>query len=532
MGPMGTEQRREGPQRPLRQPSETYTVEEGDTLASIAGKFYGREDLSENIARIAKENRLEQSNALPVGQELRIPAPPRPHGEQRGEWVFREGRWRWKSAAPGSPDEQMRRAQELALQAEQAMRDAQKAREEALRAAVEARKAEAEGRQAGEMEHWGQQVEQWEQSEAAQNWERDMENWGQQMERWGQELGQRIAGTGSGPVAGASPDAELPPVPPMPRMPAMPPLPAVPGMPEMHGPGGGAPPHAPMPERHVPGGVHVPSINAPHVEVPSIELPVIVPPAPPAKAADQEEAVSRVGFGPLPGDRFLEVSNPVGSITVRRGDQPEYVIRATVIGRARTQERAHEIAERLVVITDTGPQADGSERIIVKKPEGLSGGESYNVTLEVTAPREVRLKLHQAVGDIRLVGLRGSVEALAEVGTIRAIDVSGRVALTAKVGGIDYAAPADLSAKVQAKADLGGIHSELPLEGTKPHGFEMGSSAFGTIGRGEDDISLRTNTGSIRIRSSREAIPVRVEPHEGGRGGGAPGRAEPSSTPF
>jgi DUF4097 and DUF4098 domain-containing protein YvlB len=140
------------------------------------------------------------------------------------------------------------------------------------------------------------------------------------------------------------------------------------------------------------------------------------------------------------------------------------------------------------------------------------------VVLEITAPREAQLKLVQAVGDIRLTGLRGSVDAFTQVGTIRATDVSGRVALAANVGGIDYVAPADLSAKMQAKANLGAIQSDLPLEITKGRGPAMGSSAVGTIGGGEDKISLHTNTGSIRIRAHE---PRREEPRAEG-----PGRTE------
>jgi hypothetical protein len=160
----------------------------------------------------------------------------------------------------------------------------------------------------------------------------------------------------------------------------------------------------------------------------------------------------------------------------------------------------------------------------------------------VVVPRGASMKLSQAVGDIRLTDLRGSIEALTQVGAIRATDVSGQVTLSANVGGIDYVAPTGLSAKIQAKANLGAIQSDLPLEVTKPRGPGMGSSAFGTIGGGEDNISLKTNTGSIRIRSAGE--PGREEPRAGGQGGGAPsgrrgagwgdnvpGQVEPGSGP-
>jgi len=177
--------------------------------------------------------------------------------------------------------------------------------------------------------------------------------------------------------------------------------------------------------------------------------------------------------------------------------------------RADTKERIREIAEQQTIM-DTGPQADGVERIIVSKPKDLKNRESCTVAIEVIAPRNVRIKLHQEVGNIRLIGLRGSIEASDRVGSIRAVDVAGRVALNTDVGGIDFVAPPDLSAKVQAKAALGGIQSDLPLEFAKSGGFSLGHSASGTVGGGEGSISLKTNTGSIQIRS-RVAEPVRTE---------------------
>ncbi len=376
------------------------------------------------------------------------------------------------------------------------------------------RHAQEQAKQAAkdeDLQQWAAQMrawaEQWKQSEQMQKWQEDMAKWGEQMGRWGQELARRRTES-----ADASEVSEMPALPPMPVMPAMPAMPHVPApasdatmravphpVPVPHVTGSGAP-DAAMPE------VHIPHVEVPHIEIPAVEPPVLPVPG---HADNLEEAVHYIEFGPLPGDRFLEVVNHVGSITVRSGDEAEYRIRGRVIGKAETKERAQEIAERLVV-TDTGVQADGRERIIVSKPEGLSRGESCNVRLEVTVPREARLKLHQAVGEIHLAGLRGSIEALAQVGSIRATEVSGRVVLATNVGSIDYTAPADLSAKIHAKADLGSIQTDLPLEVTKPRAFAMGSSAFGTIGQGTDDISLSTDTGSIRIRSMRE--PTRAEP--------------------
>lgn len=423
-----------------------------------------------------------------VEEDITVTIPPR---DGPAEVEVRRGGGRPGSREAPEVRDEARRERERALT------EASRALDEVKRAAGETR-ARVQRKYADRMEAWGSEMKQWQQSEQMQQWRREMENWQKQMQEWAHNLVHR-----QGDAEVPSPDAARPaPAPPMPPMPQMPKMPAP------------VPSPAPLEKDldlemdmgDLDIAVQVPEIELPPIEVPRIEPPVPpVPPEIPAEAEGLEEAVHHGGFGPIPGDRFLEVVNHVGSITVRSGDAPEYVIRATIKGRAETQERAREIAERLA-IEDTGPQDDGVERILVSKPEGLRDRESCVVTIEVTAPRNARLKLRQEVGDIRLVGLRGSVEAFDRVGSIRATDVAGKVALNVEVGGIDFAAPRDLSAKVKAKAELGGIQSNLPLEFAKTDGLAMGHSASGTIGQGDDNISLNTKMGSIHIRSQASEL--------------------------
>ena len=310
------------------------------------------------------------------------------------------------------------------------------------------------------MKAWGSEMKQWQQSEQMQQWQRKMEDWQKQMQEWAQSLVHDHAD-----AQGAAPDTRPAPMPPMPEM--------------------------------------------PRVDIPRIEVPVVVPPIPPVppipseipeNAENQGEIVSQSSFGSIPGDRILEVENHVGSITVRSADQSGYEVHAITRVKADTKERIREIDEQLS-ITDTGPLANGVERIIVSKPKDLKDRENVTVAIEVIAPRKARLKLRQEVGDIRLAGLRGELDASNRVGAIRAADISGQVALNVEVGGIDFVVPQDLSAKVQAKAELGGVQSDLPLEFVKSDGLAMGHSASGTIGGGEGTISLKTKMGSIHIRS-------------------------------
>lgn len=211
----------------------------------------------------------------------------------------------------------------------------------------------------------------------------------------------------------------------------------------------------------------------------------------------------------LPAGTVLEVTNEVGSINVRGTDEPGCRIVAVVKAKADTMDKAKQIVSQVKLVI---APADGKVLVSMTKPEveNQGKGPGYEVTLEVTVPREVQLKISQAVGSIRLTNLKGSVEASAKVGSIQAIEVSGRVALSTDVGSIEVVAPKGLSAQVQAKANIGAIQSDLPLEVAKPRGVATGSSASGTVGGGEGELSLKTNVGSIRIRA-QGAEPRRAE---------------------
>jgi beta-lactamase regulating signal transducer with metallopeptidase domain len=510
------ERRRETARRLPGESYEIYTVQEGDSLASIARKFYGT-GAGENVTRIAQANqdRLKGQDALRTGQELRIPVLPNTSEGTRAQtdrarrvkelmerakayqkqqqYEASLGQLEALLALDPHNDEALTLKQMvediISLRQQIQVRDApkqvpstleevrRKLDDEVARVQREVKRAQAQAaldqlqqRLTQSTQAYGDQMQKWSQSDEMKKWQEDMAKWGQKMEQWGQELGRQQAAA----VNGAASDAAPREMPPMPAMPPMPPMPAMP-----------------------PVSVHVSEVPTPPV-----------PPQVRQNASGLEEAVTHAGFGAIPGDKPLELVNPVGSVVVRSGDGWEYVIRATVTGRAETQERAHEIAERLVTLTQS--QDNGVERITVSQPQGLSNRESAVVNLEVTAPRDVRIKIRQTAGDIRLTGLRGSVDASAKVGSIQATDVAGQIVLNTDVGSIEFTAPKDFSAKVQAKANMGSIQSDLPLEVVKPRGPATGSSASGTIGGGDGELSLKTNVGSIRIRS-QSAEPRRAE---------------------
>ena len=166
--------------------------------------------------------------------------------------------------------------------------------------------------------------------------------------------------------------------------------------------------------------------------------------------------------------------------------------------------------------------SDGKVRVSMTKPEienneNKRQGPGYEVALEVAVPREVQIRVNQAVGSIRLTDLKGSVEASAKVGSIQATDVSGRVALNADVGSIEFIAPKDFSAKVQAKANIGSIQSDLPSGGCEAARRRDGQQRLrhDWWGRGgafpQDQRRLDPNPSAGRRAEAGRAEPARAQ---------------------
>jgi hypothetical protein len=232
----------------------------------------------------------------------------------------------------------------------------------------------------------------------------------------------------------------------------------------------------------------------------------------------------------LAAGQLLEVANEVGSINVRGGEGPGCKVVATIKAKANTMEKAKEIADQIELVVTP---SDGKVRISLTKPqqENKREGINYQVALDITVPRKVQLKVNNAVGNIHLTSLRGTIDASAKVGSIQATDVAGRVNLTADVGSIAFYTPREFSAKVQAKTAMGSIKSDFPLDVVRPRGVAMGSSASGTIGNGEGELALKTNVGSIGIRS-QEPAPRRVERNRAEPRSRSESRSEPRPAPL
>lgn len=219
---------------------------------------------------------------------------------------------------------------------------------------------------------------------------------------------------------------------------------------------------------------------------------------------------------PLAGVTAMDVATNVGKIQLDASDVAEAHIAAEIKVKAATQEKAEALAEEVRISVEPSGQ---TLRIRVDKPAGLKDG-NLSVEFLITAPAGLALKCTTNVGDIRTAGFTGDVRAHTDVGTITCTGLHGVVDLhsnvgdiraeyaadapaavevdaSTNVGSIELAGPREISAKLTAEANVGGIDTDRPLTVTGPLRKQ---SIRASLGGEEGRISLRTNVGSIRIR--------------------------------
>lgn len=234
-----------------------------------------------------------------------------------------------------------------------------------------------------------------------------------------------------------------------------------------------------------------------------------------------------------PGSTFVAETHN-GSITTNGADVADCNLIATITARARTEEEAIELAEKVEVSLESV-----GDRLVVKieKPTNLVN-KSVGVSLDATIPNRANLELVTHNGSVRITEITGRINAKTHNGKVTTTKVSGYVKLvthngsitckdasgdmnlkthngSVKVyycdsnepideisivtynGSVELAAPPDLSAKVDARTNNGSINTDLPITVS---GKVSKNRLSGTIGSGEGRLYLETHNGSIRLR--------------------------------
>jgi hypothetical protein len=223
-----------------------------------------------------------------------------------------------------------------------------------------------------------------------------------------------------------------------------------------------------------------------------------------------------------------------GSITIEGKDEAGCDLTATITGRASTEEKAKELAEKTKVSLKT----DGDKLTVEIKKPTLIPNQSVSVSLDAKVPKETNLYLTTHNGAVTIADIKGRVDATTHNGRIKtsnisdhtklkthngaviceqisgdawlsthnggikvsyAVDAPGvcETVMTTYNGSIDLKTPAKLSAMVNLSTHNGSINTGLPITFI---GTVSRNKLNGKIGEGLGKLKLETYNGSIKIR--------------------------------
>jgi len=218
---------------------------------------------------------------------------------------------------------------------------------------------------------------------------------------------------------------------------------------------------------------------------------------------------------PVTNATALDIETDVGSITVTGSDVTDCNITAEIVVKARTREKARELAEEVKIEFEL---SGDKLSIKARKPAALKS-RWLVVNFKITAPKQLKLNCSAHVGTIKTSDIKGKIMASADVGSIICdqvvtdLDVAANVGsikvkysdtatavfyadIATNVGGIEFTGPPQLSAQLDASTNVGSIKTDKPVTVVG----KVGRSIKGTIGSGQGKVRLKTNVGSIEIK--------------------------------
>ena len=204
-----------------------------------------------------------------------------------------------------------------------------------------------------------------------------------------------------------------------------------------------------------------------------------------------------------------ETSN--GSVSVTGERRSDVLVRALVFARARSAERAREIAREITVSTSgtikaTGPRSYNREgwhvNFRIQAPNGTDLNlTSSNGSLSASDVRG-RMRLRTSNGSIRLMDVGGDVEADTSNGSVNATlsgtkwDGTG-LSIHTSNGSVRLTVPENYNARLVAGTNNGSINVGFPV--TVQGNLRRGRDIDTTLGSGGPTISVRTSNGSVRL---------------------------------
>jgi hypothetical protein len=223
-----------------------------------------------------------------------------------------------------------------------------------------------------------------------------------------------------------------------------------------------------------------------------------------------------------------------GSITIEGADVTDCNLTATIVARALTEEDAKKLAEEVKIKLEPSGNKLTAQ---IEKPANIIN-RSVSVSLDVTVPNQTHMELATHNGDVKIANITGDINGTTHNGNVTAEQVCGttklqthngsvvcekisgdtqlkthngsvklyyskaappvcNISIATHNGSIDFTAPPNFSAVVEASTHNGSIKTELPITVVG----EINKRNFtGTIGTGEGKLHLETHNGSIKIK--------------------------------
>jgi hypothetical protein len=201
-----------------------------------------------------------------------------------------------------------------------------------------------------------------------------------------------------------------------------------------------------------------------------------------------------------------------GGIRVEAWDRNDIRVQAVVIGNARREEDARQLAAAVQV------QAGGGK--VSSSGPSTGDREWWSVSYRINVPRQNDLELTAHNGGINITGVHGNIRFETSNGGVTLRDLAGDVrgattngGLTVTLsgdrwegtgidvqtsnGGVTLAIPEGYNAELSTRTVNGGFRSDIPLtmqgELTPRRGIQA------TLGSGGAPVSVRTTNGGLRI---------------------------------
>ena len=243
--------------------------------------------------------------------------------------------------------------------------------------------------------------------------------------------------------------------------------------------------------------------------------------------------ITRHMSAPLAAGSSFSARTHNGAITIAGREEAGCDLTATITGRASTEEKAKELAEK----TKVSLKNDGDKLIVEIDKPWLKSNQSVSVSLDAKVPNETNPYLTTHNGAITITDIKGKVDATTHNGRVKTSNVSNHAKLkthngaviceeisgdawlsthngsikvsyagdapgvcetilTTYNGSINLKTPPNISAVVNLSTHNGSINTELPITLI---GTVSKNKLNGKIGEGLGKLKLETYNGSIKI---------------------------------